>query len=196
MIVGIEQAAERLRAGAVVAYPTETVYGLGVDALSREAVARLRELKGRGAEQGLSILVADLAELQRRALDLPERAARLARAFWPGPLTLVVPVVPGALDAVATPDGVGFRCSPQPTAAALVAAFGRPLVTTSANRSGDPPCRSAREVERIFGAGLAIAGGEDAGGALPSTVVAVSRSGAIRILRQGAIPDEELCAIA
>jgi L-threonylcarbamoyladenylate synthase len=195
VIVGIEEAARWLGAGGVVAYPTETVYGLGTDALSAEAVARLRELKGRGADQGLSILVAGLADLQRWALDLPERAVRLARAFWPGPLTLVVAVRPGELSAVETPDGVGFRCSPQPSAAALVLALGRPLVTTSANRSGEPPCRSAREVAQVFGGELPIAGGEDAGGAPPSTVVAVARSGELRILREGPIRAQELLTI-
>jgi len=192
VIVGIEQAAAALRAGGIVAYPTETVYGLGVDALCGEAVSRLRLLKGRGSERGFSILVPDLAELQRRVPELPARAIRLARAFWPGPLTLVVPVPPGILDSVATPEGVGFRCSPQPSAAALVAALGHPLVTTSANRSGRPPCLSAREVEDVFGGDFPIAGGEDAGGAPPSTVVALSRSGDLRVLRPGPIAEEEL----
>jgi L-threonylcarbamoyladenylate synthase len=195
VIVGIEEAARALRAGGIVAYPTETVYGLGVDALSAGAVARLRDLKGRGADQGLSILVAGLADLQRWALDLPERAFLLARAFWPGPLTLVVAVPRGALAAVATADGVGFRCSPQHTASALVAALAGPLVTTSANRSGEKPCGSAREVERVFGSELPIAGGEDAGGAAPSTVVAVSRSGELRVLREGPIRAAELFAV-
>jgi L-threonylcarbamoyladenylate synthase len=196
VIVPVAEAAQRLREGLVVAYPTETVYGLGVDARSSGALARLRELKGRDAEQGLSLLIADLAVLEHWAPQLPARARALARAFWPGPLTLVVPVAAGPLAAVATSDGVGFRCSPQPTAAALAAAFGAPLVSTSANRSGQPPLARAREVEDLFGAGLPIAGGEDAGGALPSTVVAVSAGGALRILRPGPIAAEELFAIA
>jgi L-threonylcarbamoyladenylate synthase len=192
LIVSVAEAAQRLRRGEVVAYPTETVYGLGADALSIEAVERLRSLKGRDAEQGLSVLVSDLADLERWAADLPGRARRLARAFWPGPLTLVVPVPAGRLPAVGTALGVGFRCSPHPTAAALAAAFGAPLVSTSANRSGEAPARSAREVSRSFGPELAIAGGEDAGGAAASTVVAVDREGRLRVLREGPIPAESL----
>jgi len=196
VIVPVAEAVLQLRAGGLVAYPTETVYGLGVDARSTEALARLRQLKGRAAEQGLSVLIADLAALEHWAPRLPERARNLARAFWPGPLTLVLPIGPGPLTAVATADGVGFRCSPQPTAAALAAAFAAPLVSTSANRSGQPPAARAAEVEAVFGPELPIAGGEDAGGEPPSTVVAVSAGGALRILRAGPIAPEELHSIA
>jgi L-threonylcarbamoyladenylate synthase len=196
VIVSIPEAARRLRAGEVVAYPTETVYGLGADALSGSAVARLRRLKGRVPDQGLSVLVASLAELERWAPDLPERARQLARAFWPGPLTLVVPLPPGPLDAVATAHGVGFRCSPQPTAAALAEALASPLVSTSANRSGQAPCRSAAQVRDCFGEELPIAGGEDAGGEAPSTVVALTSQGALAILREGPISAGKLSEIA
>jgi L-threonylcarbamoyladenylate synthase len=195
VIVPIAETVRRLRAGEVVAYPTETVYGLGVDALSGSAVARLRRLKGRVPDQGLSVLVASLAELERWAPELPARARRLARAFWPGPLTLVVPLPPGPLDAVATAHGVGFRCSPQPTAAALAAAMGSPLVSTSANRSGEAPCRSAAQVLDCFGPDLPIAGGEDAGGEPPSTVVALESDGTLAILREGPISAEKLSEI-
>lgn len=192
MIVGVADAIARLRAGEVVAYPTETVYGLGVDALSGAAVERLQKLKGRGADRGLSLLISGPDELERWALELPARARRLARAFWPGPLTLVVPVPPGPLDAVATERGVGFRCSPQATAAALAAGFGAPLVSTSANLSGRAPCSSAAEVSACFGTGLAIAGGEDAGGSAASTVVALAADGALTLLREGPVSAEEL----
>lgn len=195
MIVSIAEAVRLLRAGEVVAYPTETVYGLGVDALSGAAVARLRRLKGRVPEQGLSVLVASLAELERWAPDLPARARRLAQSLWPGPLTLVLPLPPGPLDAVATAHGVGFRCSPQPTAAALVAALGSPLVSTSANRSGETPCRSAAQVHDCFGSELAIAGGEDAGAEAPSTVVALGPDRVLTILREGPISAQKLSEI-
>jgi L-threonylcarbamoyladenylate synthase len=196
VIVLVAEAARRLRAGEVVAYPTETVYGLGVDALSGAAVERLQQLKGRGADRGLSVLLAAPGDLEHWAPGLPARARRLARAYWPGPLTLVLPVPPGRLDAVATAQGVGFRCSPQPTAAAVARAFGSALVTTSANRSGESPCTSAAEVVACFGTELAIAGGEDAGGTAPSTVVALAADGALQILREGPIPPEKLREIA
>jgi len=196
VIVALAEALARLRAGEVVAYPTETVYGLGVDALSTAAVERLEQLKGRGPERGLSLLIAGPAELERWAPDLPERARRLARAFWPGPLTLVVPVPAGPLDRVATERGVGFRCSPQPTAAALASGLGRPLVSTSANRSGQPPATCAAEVSACFGPELPIAGGEPAGGTAPSSVIALAADGSLTILREGPISAEKLRAIS
>ncbi len=187
MIVSLEQAVALLAAGEVVAYPTETVYGLGADALSPRALERLRERKGRARERGLSVLVSGPSALARWAPALPPRAARLAERFWPGPLTLVVPAA-AALEGVATAFGVGFRCSPQPTALALARGLGRPLVSTSCNPSGEPPCLDAAAVERAFGPELAIAGGEPAGGLPPSTVVAVRPDGSLERVREGAIP--------
>jgi L-threonylcarbamoyladenylate synthase len=194
VVVDVERAARLVLEGQVVAYPTETVYGLGADASSHAALQRLYALKGRDAARRVSVLVAGIEELVRRVPDLPPTARRLAERHWPGPLTLVVPVPGGALDAVRGERGVGFRCSPHPTAAALLRAAGRPLLSTSCNRSGDEPCRSADEVERAFGAELCVAGGEPAGGALPSTVVAVDAGGALELLREGAIPFAELRA--
>jgi L-threonylcarbamoyladenylate synthase len=191
VIVTPERAVALLAAGDIVAYPTETVYGLGADALSAAALERLLAAKGRTRERGLSVLVADAAALARWAPGLPPRAARLAARFWPGPLTLVVAALP-ALGGVATPLGVGFRCSPQPTAAALARGLGRPLVCTSCNRTGALPCGDAAAVARVFGEGVAIAGGEPAGGLPPSTVVAVLADGGLELVREGAIPFETL----
>jgi L-threonylcarbamoyladenylate synthase len=192
LIVDVRRAAELLRQGELVAYPTETVYGLGVDATSGAALARLRAAKGREAERGLSVLVAEVADLERFAPELPARARRLAERFWPGPLTLVVRAFDARLGAVATPRGVGFRCSSHATAAALARAFGRPIVSTSCNRSGAEPCRTASEVETVFGAELAVAVGDDAGGAMPSTVVAIGADGGLELLREGAVPFDRI----
>jgi len=188
LIVAVAEAARRLEQGDVIAYPTETVYGLGADARSPGALARLCELKGRDPTRGMSVLVADAAALERCAPGLPARARQLARRFWPGPLTLVVPLDDPALAAVATERGVGFRCSPQPTAQALVRAARCPVVSTSANRSGEPPARDAAGVATCFGDDLPVAGGEPAGGLEPSTVVAVAADGHIDLLREGALP--------
>lgn len=190
--VDVETAARLLLDGQVVAYPTETVYGLGADAASGEALARLYALKGREAAKGVSVLVSGVDELERRVPGLPAAARRLALRHWPGPLTLVLPVPEGELEAVRSARGVGFRCSPHPTAAALLRATGRPLVSTSCNRSGAEPCRTAVEVESAFGTGLCVAGGEPAGGAAPSTVVGFDAGGALELLREGAIPLSEL----
>jgi L-threonylcarbamoyladenylate synthase len=195
LIVDVEEATETLRKGGVVADPTETVYGLGADGTSRTAVERLLALKGRGGERGLSVLVSGGADLERWA-DPPAVALRLATRFWPGPLTLVVPAAPERLAAVATERGVGFRCSPHPTAAALAKRLGRPVVSTSCNPSGEEACRTAEEVERRFGPELPIAGGEPAGGLPPSTVVAVSADGRLELLREGATPFGDVLAEA
>ena len=187
MIVSVAEAVRVLADAQVLAYPTETVYGLGADPRSAPALGRLRALKGLGDQRGVSLLIADLKALQALAPELPERARSLAERFWPGPLTLVVRVADLALDSVATARGVGFRCSPHPTAAALARAFAGPIVSTSCNRSGEPPCRDARAVERVFGAGLPVAGGEPCGGLPPSTVVAVAPDGSLELLREGAL---------
>ncbi|HTO54048.1 MAG TPA: L-threonylcarbamoyladenylate synthase [Myxococcota bacterium] len=192
MIVSLEEAVARLARGELVAYPTETVYALGADAHQPRALEALLDAKGRAADRGLSLLIRDAAALAELAAPLPRSAARLAERFWPGPLTLVVPVADPRLAAVATPLGVGFRCSPQPGAAALARAAGVPVVSTSCNQSGAPPCTSGAEVRAAFGDGLAVLGGEPAGGLAPSTVVAVSADGALRLLRAGALDFEEL----
>jgi L-threonylcarbamoyladenylate synthase len=191
VIVDVPAAARALERGELVAYPTETVYGLGADAASPRALASLERVKGREPASGLSVLVGDVAALLALAPGLPPRARGLAERFWPGPLTLVVESAAPALDRVRTADGVGFRCSSHPTARALARAFGRPLVATSCNRTGEPPCVTAGEVARAF-PGLPIAGGEPAGGGPPSTVVAVAPDGAIRVLRAGAIAPAEI----
>jgi L-threonylcarbamoyladenylate synthase len=188
VIVSIEVAARRLRDGGVVAYPTETVYGLGADARRADAVAHVRELKGRGAQLGISVLVSDLAAAEGLVGALPKAARCLAARFWPGPLTLVVPASDPALDSVRSERGVGLRCSSHPTAAALVRAARCPILSTSCNRSGEAPCRSVEEVQRTFGPALWVAGGDPAGGAAPSTVVALDRAGALEVLREGALP--------
>jgi L-threonylcarbamoyladenylate synthase len=192
VIVDVDTAVAKLRAGEVVAYPTETVYGLGVDARDPAAVERLNALKGRPPGAGLSVLVSGLDMLRVWAPELPARALALARRHWPGPLTLVVPVPAGLLPAVVTELGVGFRCSPHPTAALLVERLAAPIVSTSANRAGAEPGVTAEHVQHIFGPDLAIVGGGAAGGRPVSTVVAVGADGELAILRSGAIPAENL----
>jgi len=187
-LVDLEHAAHCLIQGEVVAYPTETVYGLGADASSSAALDRLFQLKGRERGRALSVMVPDLEGLARLAPDLSEAARRLCHRFWPGPLTLVVPVSADELSAVASPHGVGFRCSTHPAAQALARAFSRPVVSTSCNRSGSPPCRDPEQVRQVFGGALPVLRGEPAGGLAPSTVVAVEKGGRTELLREGAIP--------
>lgn len=192
MIVSVEVAAKRLRGGGVVAYPTETVYGLGVDATDPEALSELFRLKGRATESGVSVLVEDAAQLEALAGALPDAARQLARRFWPGPLTLVVDARARSLRAVRTARGVGFRCSSHPVARSLVHAVGRPIVSTSCNRSGADPCTTARDVLEAFGDGMVVADGAPAGGAPPSTVIAIAPDGGRQVLRPGAVSSDEI----
>jgi L-threonylcarbamoyladenylate synthase len=192
LIVEVGEAVERLSRGDVVAYPTETVYGLGVDAGSEQALDRLFRLKGRDPVQALSVLVHDLDHLAGVVPDLPATARTLAERFWPGPLTLVVIAPASQLSRVSSPHGVGFRCSSHPVARALARQSDRHVVSTSCNRSGQPPCSSAEAVEAVFGTDLPIVGGGAAGGGTPSTVVAVSPNGKVELLREGEVPYAKL----
>jgi L-threonylcarbamoyladenylate synthase len=134
----IAAAADCLRAGGLVAFPTETVYGLGADATNGPAVARLYAAKGRPAFNPLISHVADAGTAQRLAA-FNDDARRLAEAFWPGPLTLVLPKAPGCPVsdlALAGLDTIALRVPAHPTARALIAGFGKPIVAPSANRSG------------------------------------------------------------
>jgi L-threonylcarbamoyladenylate synthase len=188
-------AAAALQRGEIVAYPTETFYGLGVNALDELALARLRQLKGRG-DKAISVIVGGgsmdemLASLCK---TVSPAAKRLMRRYWPGPLTLVMPARRG-LPAPLVADGfVAVRESPHPTARALVAAFGGPITATSANLAGGVPATTPEAVEEVFeGRCRILHGGPTTGGA-PSTIVRV-RGNRLEMLRRGVlvIDDEDL----
>jgi L-threonylcarbamoyladenylate synthase len=183
-------AAAALREGGLVAYPTETFYGLGARARDAAAVARLARVKGRPDGKPLPLLAADRAQVESVA-ELSGAAERLAARLWPGPLTLVLPARPGLPEEITAGTGtVAVRVPGSATARALARAVGEPIVSTSANLSGAPPPAAAGElaaelVERID---LVLDGGRTPGGA-PSTIVVVE-AGGIRLVRAGAIPWE------
>jgi L-threonylcarbamoyladenylate synthase len=198
MTAALEAAAalDRVAAGGLVAYPTETSWGLGADARSDAALARLRQWKGRDAAKPIAVLVSGDADLARLGASLTPAARRLARAFWPGPLTLVVRCAAPFAAGVAAPGGaVGLRCSPHPVAAALAAlATARgvgPLTATSLNRSDQPACATRAEAAACADAEIALVAGPDAGAAPVSSVVDVT-GGAPRVLRCGAISRDEI----
>lgn len=150
--LSVAAGAERLRAGGVVAYPTEAVYGLGCDPFDEAAVERLLALKGRSHGQGLILIAQSLRQLD--TLIEPAEPAHLARAqaTWPGPVTWLFPAsqrVPVWI--TGGHDRVAVRVTAHPIAAALARRFEAPLVSTSANRSGEPPAREPAELERQFG---------------------------------------------
>lgn len=192
---GVETALAVLAGDGLLAYPTETVWGLGAAAASPRAVERLLAFKGRREEQPIAVLVPDVVALESLGAELPEAARALAADFWPGPLTLVLRCPPRFAPGIAGAGGaVGFRCSSHPAARELArAAFARglgALTATSLNRSGEPPARTRAEAAALCGEAPALrllAGPwPDAGGGEPSSVVDLSGP-APRVLREGAI---------
>jgi L-threonylcarbamoyladenylate synthase len=184
----VARAAAALRLGGIVAYPTDTLYGLAVDPRDPAAVAALFEAKGRPSGQALPLVAADL-EQARLAAALTPLALRLARTFWPGPLTLVVPAAAPLAPGVTAADGtVAIRVPAHDVARALARAAGWPVTATSANRSGEPPASTVEAVLAAVGAHLALV--LDAGpapGGPPSTIVD-ARGETPTLVRAGAVP--------
>ncbi|MBC8131587.1 MAG: threonylcarbamoyl-AMP synthase [Deltaproteobacteria bacterium] len=179
-------AVEAIRRGEVVAYPTETFYGLGVNALDELALVRLRQLKGRDGDKPISVLVNGSEMLDRLCSSVSPLARRLIAAYWPGPLTLALPARRDLPRPLVSDGFVAVRVSSHPTAQALVSAFGNPVTTTSANPAGEPPATAPEQVEEMFeGRCRVIHGGVTSGGA-PTTLARV-RGGRLEILRQGAL---------
>lgn len=190
--IDLEVLAARLRAGELVAFPTETVYGLGADAGNSDAVLRIYETKGRPRFNPLIVHVADLA-MAERLVTLSPLARRLA-AFWPGPLTLVLPkrADAGLSDLVtAGLDTVGIRIPDHPLALELIRAAGRPLAAPSANRSGKLSPTTAAQVERSFAGAVPVLDGGPSQAGVESTILAVEGD-MVTQLRAGALPREEI----
>ena len=187
----LEGAVRLLRAGDLVAFPTDTVYGLGAMLMIPSAIEQLYAVKGRDAAKAIAVLLGDEAALLQVAGALSGLAARLAERFWPGPLTLVVPAHPALPANLSSQLTVGVRMPDHPVALALLRRTG-PLAVTSANRSGQPSARTAEEVYAQLNGRipLILDGGETPGG-LPSTVVDCTGSEPL-ILRQGPITLEQL----
>jgi L-threonylcarbamoyladenylate synthase len=168
---GIAEAAGVLRSGGVVAFPTDTFYGLAADPRRDDAVRRLFALKGRRPDAAVPLIAADL-EQSMTAGKLRQQELRLARAFWPGPLSIVVlarPLISGA--ALGGGSTLAIRVPAHAAARALAAAFGFPITATSANASGESPAETAADVARaVPDVDLILDGGRVTGGP-PSTIV-------------------------
>lgn len=184
----VGEAANAIRRGELVVFPTETVYGLAAAALDEDAVARVFEAKGRDEGQPLPVQVASIDELARVAALVPEPGRMLAEAFWPGPLTLVLPKRPELSERVtAGGETVGVRVPDHPVALALLRELAAPIVATSANRSGEPAPTTAAEAVCQLGEAVSVV--LDSGEArlgVASTVVDVSGTRP-RVLRAGSI---------
>jgi L-threonylcarbamoyladenylate synthase len=182
-----------LRAGEIVVYPTETFYGIAADAFAPAALERIFEIKGRDTAKTIALIAHDSAAAFAIAREVPEIARRLANAFWPGPLTIVMPARSGIPEAlIGTDGGVGIRVSSHPIARALAYGLGRPITATSANRSGETPARTIGEARVALGEKVKVflESGTSTGGA-PSTVIQCGRDG-WRLLRAGAIGVDEI----
>ncbi len=180
----IDIAAEIIRDGGLVAFPTETVYGLGANLLNQKAIDRLYRVKRRPSDKPLTVHIADIGALEEMAEEIPAHARRLMDKFWPGPLTLILK----------TKDGkkTGFRMPSSKVARSLIEASGVPVVAPSANISGNRPPKDAKEVLEDLDAGIdmILDGGPTEVGT-ESTVVDASVY-PVDILREAAISKEEL----
>lgn len=193
----IARAAALVRAGEVIVFPTDTLYGLGADATSEAAVARVIAIKGRSEAKPLLVLVRDLAEA-RICGRIEGAALALAERFWPGPLTLVVernaasPLAHGLNPLGRT---IGLRVPGRAATLALLRAVGRPLTAPSANLSGAPPALDAAAANTALGAKVALVLDGGTSAAVPSTIVEW-REGELRMLREGAIARCSVEAVA
>lgn len=190
----IDEAVARLAAGDVIAFPTETVYGLAADALNAQAINRLFDMKGRAHDKPFSVLVADIASARSLVAAWSDRAHDLARKWWPGPLTLVLPKASSVPDLVtAGSPNIGMRCPDHPVALELIRRFGKPICAPSANRSGAPEPRTAHNVRASFpDESLLILDAGPCRLGTPSTVLLIDEVGGDRILRAGALSAQQL----
>lgn len=187
----LSEALKALRMGQLVAFPTDTVYGLGCDAFNSFAVERLYLCKGRGTEKAIPILVASIEQVSRVSKITDDQLVKIGEAFWPGPLTTIIEKHPSLPAAISSGDTVGVRIPDHPIALELLEAWG-PMAVTSANRSSEPNAMDANEVlAQLDGQfDLLIDGGRSPGG-IPSTVVDC-RVSPVEILREGPIKLDQL----
>ncbi len=188
----IQEAASLLKNAELVAFPTETVYGLGANASSEKAVKKIFEAKGRPSDHPLIVHIAHKEQLNDWASTISTEAQKLAEAFWPGPLTLILKrssLVPDAV--TGSQDTVGVRVPSHPVARALLEAFGGGVAAPSANRFGRISPTTAAHVEAEFGAGLFILDGGASNVGLESTIVDCSSTN-VRVLRPGGVPVEAI----
>ncbi len=189
----LEEAKRAFKSGGVVAYPTETFYGLSVDPFNVDAIERLFSLKGRSGTSPVSVIIADKELLSRVAVEIPSSALELIDRFWPGPLTLVLmahPDIPPPL--IANTGKIGVRVPGSPVARRLSEYLSSPITATSANPSGKRPPVESKEVLAYFNGEIdVLIDGGSLPGRLGSTVVDLTE-GKVRIIREGEIASAEV----
>lgn len=187
----LSHALDILKSGGLVAFPTDTVYGVGALAFDGKGIESIYPAKDRPIEKAIPVLIADIEDMDKVGMDIPQTAYKLAARFWPGPLTCVIPKRPTLPEAVSATSTVGVRVPDHEVARALLRAAG-PMAVTSANISGGGSPSTAEEVYAQLNGRipLIIDGGTTPGG-IPSTVVDCSTN-ELKVLREGPISIEEL----
>jgi L-threonylcarbamoyladenylate synthase len=189
----LQSVASALNGGGVIAYPTETVYGLGANIFKANAVARIFTIKGRDPQKPISIMISRLADVDEFCDEVPAAAKILMKHYWPGPLTLILKASPALPDYIVSSDKkIGLRFPDHPICSALMRLHADPVTSTSANLTGLPPLARVEEIVEAFGEKLdvIIDCGECAFNQ-PSTVVDVSGP-ELRILREGTVAANEI----
>jgi L-threonylcarbamoyladenylate synthase len=189
----LQHACSVLRSGGLIVYPTDTIYGIGADPGNESALRRVQQVKRRLDPKPLLLIASSLSDAGSIVRNFPPAAERLAKEFWPGPLTLVLPALPGVSQVLTQGTGtVGLRIPSSGFCLRLCALFGGPITSTSANISGEPTPATVGEMEIIFGDDIELY--LDAGvlpSSPPSTLVDVSQSNVV-LLREGAITRKRL----
>lgn len=193
----LEKAVRILKRGGVIAYPTETVYGLGSDIHRPSAIEKIFELKDRPQQSALIVLIPHPSFLKDLAAEISPLAQMLIDRFWPGPLTLLFNALPSVSSLITGGSRkVGIRISPDPDCMALMALWNRPLISTSANPSGQPPATCVSEIKTYFSDRLeGILDGGSRNFSEPSSVLDCSGP-APALIREGAIPKTDLETVA
>lgn len=186
--------AEKIRAGEVLGMPTDTFYGLAADPFNLHAVDRVYDIKSRSRHKPLSLLIESVDQAAELAWPVPEIFYLLARRFWPGPLTVIVKADPKLpLKVTANTGNVALRVPAAEVPLAIIRSAGLPITATSANLHGEMECTSAMEVRDQLGDRLSIiVDGGHAPGVMPTTIVDLTADGSWRVLRHGAIPEEQI----
>lgn len=194
-ILQIKDAVSLLKKGAVIAYPTETVYGLAADATNAKAIQKIFDLKGRSDQNPISILISSFEVLAGCVKPFPMRVQELMDKFWPGPLTLVFQAKENVFpkELLAGTGKIGIRMSSDPVAQQLCKEFGLPITTTSANPSGQRPAHTVQEIQKYFGDSTlnAVLDGGKRNSKTVSTVLDVSAE-PFKIIREGKVSFTQL----
>lgn len=191
----IEQAATLLLAGNLVAFPTDTLYGLGAAVSNGAAIQRLYQAKGRSQEKGIPILLADVPDLDKIVTEIAPGVKSLIDLFWPGPLTLVLPKRPELPSSLSPNRNIAVRIPDNGVARRFIRACGGAVATSSANRSGEPPALDAQQaLDALEGLAAAIVDGGPVQHGVASTILDCTVSPA-QILREGPIPAKKLLRV-